>query len=534
MYLTHFGLDEAPFRITPHTDFFFDGANRGATLEALLYAIVHDEGIVKVTGEVGSGKTMLCRVLMERLPPNVETIYLANPSLARDEIMLAILDDLKAPAAGGERSSLILRNLQDRLVALYAEDRKVVVLIDEAHAMPVETLEEIRLLSNLESKRHKLLQIVLFGQQELDDVLGTPQMRQLKERIVHGFQLSPLVRSDIGSYVMFRMRQAGYKGPDIFSDGAIRRINDVSEGLTRRINILADKALLAAFSDGAYQILPKHVNAAIADSEFARLSARRSGTFSTTTLAIAAAGLIAAGAGAALLAMYIAVMRPGALAVAGAPAPPPPAAQAAPAEATPAKAAAALPQGVQKPPLAATAATPTARPQEPNGRSDTARAPAAEPRATAEPRTTTAAMAPAGPGVSPSPPALPPGAAVGKSAIVVASGDSTLLGRRLHATTSWLEQAPIDTYTLQLLTADAARASDVNTWLTRLPDGMDAEHIFIYTSTIRGLRRFSVLYGAYPDRAKATAALGELPKAMRSGKPLIRTVAGIRQDLAAQ
>ena len=540
MYLKHFGLDEAPFRITPHTDFFFDGANRGATLEALLYAIVHDEGIVKVTGEVGSGKTMLCRVLMERLPPDVETIYLANPSLERDEIMLAILDDLKAPAAGGERSSLILRNLQERLVALYAENRKVVVLIDEAHAMPVETLEEIRLLSNLESKRHKLLQIVLFGQQELDDVLGTPQMRQLKERIVHGFELSPLVRSDIGSYVMFRMRQAGYKGPDLFSDGAIRRINDVSEGLTRRINILADKALLAAFSDGAYQILPKHVNAAIADSEFARLSARRTNALSTTTLAVAAAGFLAAGAGAALLAIYVAAMRPGGLTAAVVSEAPPTMAkravsvappdqvQAAPAKAPPTKSAAAVPSEAEKPPLTAEAAPPTARPQHPNGRSDAARAPAPGPQET------TAAAAPTASGVSPSRPNSPPEAAVSKRATAAAPGESTLLDRRLHATTLWIKQAPNNTYTLQLLTADAARASDVNTWLNRLPDGMDAEHIFIYLSTIRGLRRFSVLYGAYPDRNGAAAALDELPKTMRSGKPLIRTVAGIRQDLAVR
>ena len=331
MYLNHFGLTEAPYRITPHTDFFFEGANRGATLEALLYAITHDEGIVKVTGEVGSGKTMLCRVLMERLPPQVETIYLANPSLARDEIMLAILDDLDVPNAG-DRSSLILRSLQERLVALYAEGRRVVVLIDEAHAMPVETLEEIRLLSNLESKRHKLLQIVLFGQQELDEVLGTPQMRQLKERVIHSFRLEPLVRSDIGTYLMFRMRLAGYKGPDIFSDGAVRRITDASEGLTRRVNILADKALLAAFADGGYQVLPKHVNAAIGDSEFARLRRKpgaglsalglSSAGVSTVGLAIAAVGLIAAGAAAALLAVYITVTRPSALSAVAAPAPP--------------------------------------------------------------------------------------------------------------------------------------------------------------------------------------------------------------------
>ena len=273
MYLAHFGLSEAPYRITPHTDFFFDGANRGATLEALLYAITHDEGIVKVTGEVGSGKTMLCRVLIERLPAEVETVYLANPSLARDEIVLAILDDLKLPAAG-QRANLLLRELQDHLIELYSAGKRVVLLIDEAHAMPAETLEEIRLLSNLESNRHKLLQIALFGQQELDEHLLTTRMRPLRERVTHSFRLEPLVHADVGQYLMFRLRQANYKGPDLFDRDAIKLIAQASEGLTRRINILADKALLSAYMEGEHGINRKHALAAINDSEFAPIGKR--------------------------------------------------------------------------------------------------------------------------------------------------------------------------------------------------------------------------------------------------------------------
>ena len=149
LYLEHFGLSEPPFRITPHTDFFFDGADRGATLEALIYAVLHDEGIVKVSGEVGSGKTMLCRVLMERLPQHVATIYLATPSLARDEILYAIADDLELKLSP-ERRSVALRELQEHLIALYGAGRRVVILIDEAHVMPEDTLEQVRLLSNLE------------------------------------------------------------------------------------------------------------------------------------------------------------------------------------------------------------------------------------------------------------------------------------------------------------------------------------------------------------------------------------------------
>src|SRR5262249_9812171 len=160
--------NEAPFRITPHTEFFFSGANRGATLEALLYAITHDEGIVKVTGEVGSGKTMLCRVLVERLPKNVETIYLATPSLSRDEILHVIAAAGQVGSRGG-RVRFGVRARQEGLTKLYAWGRRVVVPIEEAHAMPLATWEGVRLLPTLEPNRHKLLQIVMFGQPELDE-----------------------------------------------------------------------------------------------------------------------------------------------------------------------------------------------------------------------------------------------------------------------------------------------------------------------------------------------------------------------------
>ena len=266
LYLEHFGLDEPPFRITPHTDFFFDGAERGATLEALAYAVVHDEGIVKVSGEVGSGKTMLCRMLMERLPPEVETLYLATPSLARDEILHAIADELQLKLS--ERRTVALRELHEHLIQLYGAGRRVVILIDEAHVMPEDTLEQVRLLSNLESSRHKLLQIVLFGQPELDATLAKPSLRQLRDRITHSFRMRPLSAAEVATYLAFRMRAAGYRGPDVFTARATRLLARTSGGLTRRINILADKALLAAYSESSHAVTERQVKAAIADSEF--------------------------------------------------------------------------------------------------------------------------------------------------------------------------------------------------------------------------------------------------------------------------
>lgn len=268
LYLEHFGLKEAPFRITPHTDFFFDGADRGATLEALLYATLHEEGIVKVIGEVGSGKTMLCRVLIERLPAHVETVYLANPSFTRDEILYAVAEELSIEFAR-ERVTGALHALHDRLIESYGQGRRTVILIDEAHAMPEETLEQVRLLSNLETSRHKLLQIALFGQPELDEVLALASMRQLKDRITHSFRMRPLRTAEVATYLSFRMRAAGYRGPDVFAAAAVALIARAAGGLSRRINILADKSLLAAYSEGAHAVGTRQARAAIADSEFA-------------------------------------------------------------------------------------------------------------------------------------------------------------------------------------------------------------------------------------------------------------------------
>src|SRR5436190_48346 len=216
---------------------------------------------------------MLCRVLMERLPPQVETIYLATPSLARDEILHAIADDLELRLTP-ERATVALRELQEHLIRLYGAGRRVVVLIDEAHVMPEETLEQVRLLSNLESNRHKLMQLVLFGQPELDATLAKPSLRQLRDRITHAFRMRPLSAPEVAKYVSFRMRAAGYRGPDVFAPGALAMIARASGGLTRRINILADKSLLAAFTENTHAVGRRQVRAAIADSEFN--AARRS------------------------------------------------------------------------------------------------------------------------------------------------------------------------------------------------------------------------------------------------------------------
>ena len=266
MYLEHFGLTEPPFRITPVTVFFFSGANRGEILDALIYSIAEVEGIIKVSGEVGSGKTMLCRMLLEKLPKHIEAIYLANPSLSREEMLYAIADGLGLNIEG-ERVGIIMQNIQNKLEEKAREGKRIVVLVDEAHAMPPDTLEELRLLYNLQVGNAKLLQIVLFGQPELNAKLDQPNMRQLKDRIAHHFHMQPLSRNILENYLMFRMRAAGYHGPNIFSPGAIKLIASASNGLMRRVNILADKSLLAAFVEDTHNIEARHVQAAMRDSE---------------------------------------------------------------------------------------------------------------------------------------------------------------------------------------------------------------------------------------------------------------------------
>lgn len=488
MYLEHFGLREAPFRITPHTEFFFAGGNRGATLEALIYAITHDEGIVKVSGEVGSGKTMLCRMLLERLPDNVETVYLANPSMARDEILYAIADEIGMPLPEG-KIHLLLRALQERLIEIYGSGRQVVVLIDEAHAMPAESLEEIRLLSNLESNRHKLLQIVLFGQPELDARLAQTEMRQLKERITHNFALEPLKRNDIASYLMFRMRAAGYHGPDLFTANAIQLIAKASEGLTRRINILADKALLSAFAQGNHQIDQREAKAAVHDAQFRPMAenGRRPLYWIVATLALttAAVGVFLASRTADPIPATTAAQAPGQT---GGGAPP---------ATTPTSPATEASR--EAPPVSALAVDAKAAPDQTTAASLASHA---TPLSGESQQATTATDPGDGPGPR--------------------------TAEKLKASADWIAGTPGNHYFIQLLNVNAAAAPTVEAFLARHADTLDAQQLRVYRSKLSGQDRIGVIYGDYTSRSQAQQALEQLPPTLRSLQPHIRAVEKLR------
>jgi len=332
MYFQHFGLSQPPFKITPDTSLFYPGGNRGAVLEALVYAVASGEGIVKVVGEVGSGKTMLCRMLELELPEYCEIVYLANPGLSREDILHAIAFELGLAVAEGDNRLQVMQRLQQYLLGRHAEGKRVVVFVEEAQGMPLDTLEEIRLLSNLETSQDKLLQIVLFGQPELDELLTAHGIRQLRERITYSFELEPLGGEEVRDYVRARLRASGQRAGELFERGAVRELTRYSHGLLRRINILADKALLAAYAANAGSVKAEHVRRAARDSEFTakrRLGWRwplAAGVTAVAAVVAAAAWLLHTGA-----------------------APAPADARAAPGEATGVESAAAAPAGAGAP-----------------------------------------------------------------------------------------------------------------------------------------------------------------------------------------
>jgi type II secretory pathway predicted ATPase ExeA len=492
LYLEHFGLNEPPFRITPHTDFFFDGADRGATLEALIYAVTHDEGIVKVSGEVGSGKTMLSRVLMERLPAEVVTIYLATPSLARDEILQAIGDELGLKLS--ERRTVALRELQEHLIKLYAGGRRVVILIDEAHAMPDDTLEQVRLLSNLESNRHKLLQIVLFGQPELDATLAKPSLRQLRDRITHSFRMRPLASREVAKYLGFRMRAAGYRGPDVFAPRAATRIARASEGLTRRINILADKALLAAYSQGSHAVSPGHARAAVADCDFSGEGRRSFRPAALIGAGLAAGALITAG-------IYWFAGMPEAPVAAQQPALPP-AAKAAP---HPPKPAAPLPDARQDAGQEVDAALNAEEEADLLSHLEVESESARDSRLTA---------------------------VQAQRFDAYSAGGQKLLAERLAATREVLDSEPDDAYSIELFVTDNGDPARMERFLQRARDLVPLDELFVMPVAGGSRTRLRVAYGAFPTATEALAARKRLPpRYQQAFRPSPRSFGELRRQM---
>jgi MSHA biogenesis protein MshM len=269
MYLSHFGLQEAPFSLTPNTGFYYGLPPHEEALQVLNWALEQGEGFIKVTGEVGTGKTLLCRKLLSELGSEacpVRLAWLPNPHLTPAELRIALA--LELGLAVRDQSELDLTDrIHRHLISLHQQGSRVVVLIDEAQALPDETLEAIRLFGNLETESSKLLQIVLFGQPELDARLAKPHLRQLRQRIGFSYCLRPLRFDETRAYLEHRLQVSGYRGAPLFASSAMRRLWRASRGIPRLINVLAQKCLMLAYGQGARQIDSRLVWLAIRDTE---------------------------------------------------------------------------------------------------------------------------------------------------------------------------------------------------------------------------------------------------------------------------
>ncbi len=276
VYLAYFGLREVPFSITPDTHFVFSGKAHQEALNTLLLALGSGEGIVKVTGEVGTGKTLLCRRILAALGgksmgDKFVTAYLHNPAIEPRTLLMELAGELSVVPEQGCDQYHLLKRLNLALLGFARQGKAVVLCLDEAQAVPLDTLEMLRLLSNLETEKRKLLRLVLFGQPELDDKLADPSVRQIRQRISFHYRLSGLGREEIDSYLAHRMRIAGHTGGRIFRQPAVRLIYSATRGVPRLVNIVAHKALLAAFGEGARDVAGRHVRSAVRDTEGLRL-----------------------------------------------------------------------------------------------------------------------------------------------------------------------------------------------------------------------------------------------------------------------
>lgn len=510
LYLEHFRLSEPPFGITPNGRFFFEGRTHGAILGALQHAVMDEEGIIVVVGEVGSGKTMLCRMLAERLPRDrVDLVYLANPSFGPREILQSVLIDWGL-TTGPDQSPV--QAIQEALIQRHAQGKRVVVLIDEAQAMSPESLEEIKLLSNLETAQHKLLQIVLFGQPELDGLLSQPRLRQVRDRVVHRFDLSPLDADDATAYVDHRLRRAGWTGGALFEPKALKQLVEASGGRVRAIHLLADKALLAAFAQGERQVLKAHVIRAVAEYRAG------SGMGHTRTAwgwnghsivfgAVAVGAILVVGIG-----VGYALSQRSAPVIAGVAAPPPPTTPPPVAQQTAAAVPAPLPASAE--PVVA----------------------AVSPTLSVPPSPAVAAAPPVRPPLSPvlaaaEAPAPTPADAASASATTEALGQRYAqlpadLRERVLASRAVLDDRGQQGWTLQMGIAESASAA------ARLAAALSAlDPVWIHDRQYAGRAPVWAVYaGRYASRAEAARALDNLAVTLSGGRPLIRTLGGIRTE----
>lgn len=269
MYLEHFKMNRAPFTLTPNTEFFCELPTHQEALNVLLLSLSQGEGFIKIVGEVGTGKTLLCRILLNTLSDEYVTAYIPNPDQTAEALRFAVASELGLKPEVSWTQYQLLDALNQRLLELHRQGKKIVLIIDEAQALPEQCLETIRLLTNLETEERKLLQVVLFGQPEIDEKLDQVSLRQLKQRITFSYNLKPLSRHELNKYLSHRLARAGYTYGCVFTEKAQKQLYKASQGLPRILNILCHKSLLVAYGQGKTIVDTQAVNRAIADTDSA-------------------------------------------------------------------------------------------------------------------------------------------------------------------------------------------------------------------------------------------------------------------------
>ena len=266
MYTSFFGLQEKPFAITPDPRYLYLSERHAEALAHLLYGINEAGGFIQLTGEVGTGKTTVIRSLLEQLPGHAEVALILNPRITPPEFLLTICEELhlQVPPESRNSTKALMDQLGHYLLEAHARGRRVVLIVDEAQNLSFETLEQVRLLTNLETATTKLLQIILIGQEELRALLEQPDLRQLAQRITGRYHLSPLSKDESAGYVKHRMRVAGATA-EAFTPGALREIHRLSNGIPRVINVVSDRALLGAFTREDHRVGASYIRQAAAE-----------------------------------------------------------------------------------------------------------------------------------------------------------------------------------------------------------------------------------------------------------------------------